>query len=166
MLQTTNKFAGDESCNNQTRQNEVTYDLLGGAVDANGGDGVGRRIENLLTVTKLAKSKKSNLVKFKKSDLAKSKKSNLSNDFTKANSTRKSFFTFEAKKTFIHLQKSFTKAPILRHFDLECYIRIKTDVSGYTISGVLSQMTLNQLFSNHVFHKNLDLITSKSEIGQ
>ena len=35
----------------------------------------------------------------------------------------------------------FTKALILRHFDPESHIRVKTDASGYAIGGVLSQMT-------------------------
>ena len=35
----------------------------------------------------------------------------------------------------------FTKAPILRHFDPEHHIWIKTDNSGYAIGGVLSHMT-------------------------
>ena len=43
------------------------------------------------------------------------------------------FLTLKAKKAF-------SKALILYHFDLECHICIETDVSRYTIIGVLSQM--------------------------
>ena len=78
------------------------------------------------------------------------------------------FLTFEAKKAFIHLQKAFIKASILKHFDSKYHISIETNVLGYTISGVPSQMTAghsDQLFSNYVTHKNLNLNFSKSEIG-
>lgn len=44
------------------------------------------------------------------------------------------FLTFEAKTTFFNFRKAFTKAPILHYFDLESYIQIKTDASGYTIA--------------------------------
>ena len=52
------------------------------------------------------------------------------------------YLTPDAKQAFIELRQAFTKAPILRHFDLECYIRIKTDTLGYAISCVLSQLTI------------------------
>ena len=42
------------------------------------------------------------------------------------------------RKAFNQLRQAFIKTPILRHFDLESHIRIKTDALGYTISGVLS----------------------------
>ena len=42
----------------------------------------------------------------------------------------------------------FTKTPILRHFDLECNIRIETNASGYAIRGVLSQLTSNHFTSD------------------
>ena len=48
------------------------------------------------------------------------------------------FLTPNAKKTFNYLRLAFIKAPILQHFDLKSHIRIETNVSGYTISGVLS----------------------------
>ena len=79
------------------------------------------------------------------------------------------FFTFQAKKTFTHLQKAFTKIPILHHFDLECYICIGTNTLGYAISRILNEITLDhldQLFPNHVTHKNLEPIFSKSKISQ
>ena len=60
--------------------------------------------------------------------------------------TKKSDFAFfeadllilEAKQAFIHLQKAFTKAPILRHFDPKRDICIETDTLGYAIGEVLS----------------------------
>ena len=51
------------------------------------------------------------------------------------------YLTPDARQAFTQLRQAFTKAPILRHFDLECYIWIKTDASGYAIGGVLSQVT-------------------------
>ena len=51
-----------------------------------------------------------------------------------------SFLTPDAKTAFNHLRLTFTKAPILWYFDPECHIWIKTDTSGYTIGGVLSQL--------------------------
>ena len=50
-----------------------------------------------------------------------------------------SFLTPKARLAFNYLRVSFMAAPILRHYDLECQIQIKTDASGYAISGVLSQ---------------------------
>ena len=47
------------------------------------------------------------------------------------------YLTPDAKRAFIRLSQAFTKAPILQHCDPECHIRIKTDASGYAISGVL-----------------------------
>ena len=52
------------------------------------------------------------------------------------------FFTAEAK---LELRQAFLKAPILHHFDLERYIQIETDVSGYAIGEVLSQQISDDL---------------------
>ena len=60
------------------------------------------------------------------------------------------FLTLKAKLSFTKLRKMFTKALILRHFDLECHIRIKTDASGYTIGEIISQLTLNNLGQWHL----------------
>ena len=51
------------------------------------------------------------------------------------------FLTLGAKRAFTQLRQAFTEAPIPRHFDPECHIRIETDASGYAIGGVLSQLT-------------------------
>ena len=53
-----------------------------------------------------------------------------------------------ARKAFNQLRQAFTKALILRPFDLECHIRIETNASGYAIGGVLSQLTADQVTSN------------------
>ena len=52
------------------------------------------------------------------------------------------FLTPGAKLAFTKLRQAFPKAPIFHYFDPKCYIWIKTDASGYTIAGVLSQLTL------------------------
>ena len=52
-----------------------------------------------------------------------------------------SYLTPNARQAFTQLRQAFTKAPILRHFDPKCYIRIETNASGYTIGVVLSQLT-------------------------
>ncbi len=56
-----------------------------------------------------------------------------------------SFLTFEARKAFTKLRQAFVEAPILNHFDPERHIQIETDVSGYAISGILSQLTSDDL---------------------
>ena len=55
------------------------------------------------------------------------------------------YLTLEARLAFAQLRKTFTKAPILQHFDLKCHIRIETHVSGYAIGEILSQLTLDNL---------------------
>ena len=50
-----------------------------------------------------------------------------------------------AKQTFTQLKQAFTKAPIPQHFDPEYHIRTKTNASGYTIGGLLRQLTLDNL---------------------
>lgn len=52
------------------------------------------------------------------------------------------FNTSEAKLAFAKLKQTFSIAPIIHHFDLECHIGIKTDEYGYVINGVFSQLTL------------------------
>ena len=72
---------------------------------------------------------------------------------TKTNSGT-DFFTLEAKKVFTYLQKAFTKALVLHHFDLECHICIETNTSKYVVNRVLSLITLDQPLFNHVIYKN------------
>ena len=51
------------------------------------------------------------------------------------------FLTPGAKLAFTKLRQAFLKALILHHFNPERHIQIETDASGYTIGGVLSQLT-------------------------
>ena len=44
------------------------------------------------------------------------------------------------RQAFTQLRQTFTKALILRHFDPKCHIWIETDLSGYAMSGLLSQL--------------------------
>ena len=48
------------------------------------------------------------------------------------------FLTPSAKEAFNQLKLAFIKALVLWQFDLEYYIQIETDASGYTIGKVLS----------------------------
>ena len=57
--------------------------------------------------------------------------------------TKHNFLTPDAKKVFNYLRLAFIKASILQYFDLKNYIQIETDVSGYSINRVLSQLNLN-----------------------
>ena len=72
----------------------------------------------------------------------KARKTSKSKNLSKSQKTEGSdFFTPGAKLAFTKLRQAFLKAPILHHFDPERHIRIETDASGYTIGGVLSQLT-------------------------
>ena len=66
-------------------------------------------------------------------------------NLSKSKKTESGFFISGARMIFTKLRQAFIKAPILHHFDLECHIRIETDESGYAISRVLSQLTLDNL---------------------
>ena len=55
------------------------------------------------------------------------------------------FLTFKIKKSFTKLRQAFVETLILNHFDLKCHIEIETDVLGYAIGGILSQLTLDNL---------------------
>ena len=61
-----------------------------------------------------------------------------------------SYLTLKARLAFTKLRKTFTKAPILRHFDPKCYIWIETGVSSYAIDGALSQLILDNLGQWHL----------------
>ena len=84
------------------------------------------------------KIKKKSQKTSKSKSLFKSKKTIISNIFTPG-----------AKLAFTELRQAFLKAPILYHFDLEYHIQIETDVSGYAIGGVLSQLTSDDLKQWH-----------------
>ena len=74
-----------------------------------------------------------------------------------ATETGPSFVTSEVRSAFNHLQLAFTKAPILRHFDPEYHIWIKTDALGYTIGEVLSQLA---------FGTSSNEVVTKTNLGQ
>ena len=80
-------------------------------------------------------------------------------DFPKSRTkkARTSFFTPKARLAFILLRPSFIEAPILYYFDPESHIWIETNISGYAIGGILSQ-----LFSR----TKLDKIATKADLGQ
>ena len=81
-------------------------------------------------------------------NLSKSKKSK-SRIQTRIGATGEpTFLTPGAREAFNQLRQAFTEAPILRHFDPECHIRIETDASGYAEGGVLSQLTSDHLTSD------------------
>lgn len=98
----------------------------------------------------MAKVKKPNFAKSKKPNLTKAKK----REFITIHSSKMSFLTPKAKKTFIYLQKTITQILILCYLDPKCHIYIETDALRYAISKVLSQITLEQHSSNYVIHKD------------
>ena len=51
---------------------------------------------------------------------------------------KSTFLTSNTKEIFNHLKQIFIKILILQHFDLKYHIRIKINLSGYVISGMLS----------------------------
>ena len=112
-----------------------------GEVDEFGGDDVEHAKKSRKSKgQKLAKSQK--LFKSGKSKVEKLKKPPKSGNRPNFNAknTGSSFLTPKARSAFNHIWLAFTKALILRYFDLKCHIRIKTDASSYIISDVLSQL--------------------------
>ena len=90
------------------------------------------------------KSKKSSHPKLSKSKKAILDKSEISiNSTVAANAEATGYLTPKAREAFTQLRQAFTKAPILRHFDPECYIWIKTNILGYAIEEVLSQLNFD-----------------------
>ena len=68
---------------------------------------------------------------------------------TRIGATRKPIFlTSGTRKAFNQLKQVCIKAPIFWNFDPKCHIRIETNASGYTIEGVLSQLTSHHLTYN------------------
>ena len=82
---------------------------------------------------------------------AKSRYLDNSNDFEKPK-----FLISKAKKAFNCLKQAFTKAPILRHFDPEYHIRIKTDTLCYIIKKIPSQLIPNQMTSDGTIRSNIN----------
>ena len=67
------------------------------------------------------------------------------------------FLTPNVREAFNQLRQAFTKAPIFRHIDPKCHIWIETNAFGYVISGVLSQLTSDQV--------TFDQVTSGSKLN-
>ena len=67
------------------------------------------------------------------------------------------FLTLKARLVFTQLRQAFVKVLILHHFDPESHILIETDVLGYTIGSVLSQL---------FFGTRPDRVITKVDLGQ
>ena len=74
-----------------------------------------------------------------------------------AKDSKPNFLTSEARSTFNCLRLAFTIAPILRNFDSESHIWIKTDALGYAIGGVLSKLASGT---------RPDGVVTKTDLGQ
>ena len=120
-----------------------------------GGDKSIEKCEKLSKTRKTSKVQK--LSKSQKS--AKSKKLSKSGNSPNFNAkdNEPSFLTPKARVAFNCLQLAFTKAPILRHFNPECYIWIETDAYGYTLSDLLSEFA---------FGTRPDGVVTKTDLGQ
>ena len=116
MLKTAEPKKGGDGVGGGSRAERGGSEMDNGEVDSGEVEdvGVGKKARNL----------------FKSKNSSKSKKT-----------VGSDFLTPGAKLAFTELRQAFLKAPILHHFDPERHIRIETDVSGYTIGGVLSQLT-------------------------
>ena len=131
---------------------------VGSASDGSDGSSDGsKRVEPKTGRSESQKLSKSGNSEGKKS--AKSKKPSKSGNSPNfdAKEAGPSFLTPEARSAFNRLRLAFTEAPILRHFDPECHIRIETDASGYAIGGVLSQLASETSF---------DEVVTKADLGQ
>ena len=105
--------------------------------DGEGSDSVnGSSVEIAKKSGKLKGQKTSKSQKLSKSGKNLSKSGNSPN--FGATESGPSFLTPKARSAFNRLRLTFTKAPILWHFDPECYIWIEIDASDYVIGGVLS----------------------------
>lgn len=96
------KITNKNDPSTQTNKSEKNQNELSDTDNSINSNSISENIENLLTITTLAKSKKLNLAKYKKSDLVKFKKLTLPKDFTKANSGT-NFCTPKVKKAFTYL---------------------------------------------------------------
>ena len=108
------------------------------------------KCEKLSKTGKLSKSQK--LAKLRKKS---SISGNLPNFDAKEN--KSSFLTSDARMTFNYLRLALIKTSILQYFDPEYHICIKTDVSGYTVNGVLSQLA---------FKTKPDKVVTKTALDQ
>ena len=77
-----------------------------------------------------------------KKDRKTSKSKNL---YQSKKTVRSDFFTLRARLAFIKLKQAFVKTSILNYFNPECHICIEIDISGYSIGGVFSRLTSDDL---------------------
>ena len=164
ILKTTSKLVS--SRNDGSRSASCGNDDSRPASERNDGnsevDGFGSGVEH---AKKSGKSKSQELAKSQKSPKSgkskgeKSKKPPKSRNSPNydAKDTGPNFLTPKARSAFNRLRLVFTEAPILRHFDPECHIRIETDASGYAIGGVLSQLASGT---------SPDGVVTKADLGQ
>ena len=125
-----------------------------GKNDGNGEvDGIGVGKNGVEHAKKSEKTSKS--WKLSKSGKRLSKSRNSTNSDATEDGSK--FLTPDARTAFNCLRLAFTEAPIFRHFDPECHIRIETDALGYAIGGVLSQLTSGT---------NPNGIVTKADLGQ
>ena len=66
-------------------------------------------------------------------------------NLSKSKKMESGFLTSGARMAFTKLRQAFIKVLILHHFDPKRHIRVETDISGYAIGGVLSQLTSDDL---------------------
>ena len=118
-------------------------------------DGFGGSVEHARKSRKSKGQKTSKSRKSAKSGKNSSKSGNSPN--FGATEAGPSFLTPKARSAFNRLRLAFTEAPILRHFDPECHIRIKTDISGYAIGSVVSQLASKT---------SPDGLVTKADLGQ
>ena len=157
MLKTTNEPApsrnnGSRSASNRNNDSRPVSERNDGDVEVDGFDGGVEYTKNS------GKSKGQKMSKSQK--LAKSGKNSLKSGNSPNFGAKKSgpsFLTPKARSAFNRLRLSFTKAPILWHFDPECHIWIETDASGYAIGGVLSQLASGT---------SPDRVVTKTYLGQ
>ena len=158
MLKTTNEPAPsrNDGSRSASSRNDDSRPASGrndgdGEVDGFGGDGV----EHAKKSGKSKGQKTSKSQKSAKSGKDSSKSGNLPN--FSATEAGPSFLTPGAREAFNYLWLAFTEAPILRHFDSECHVRIETNALGYAIGGVLSQLASGP---------SPDGVITKTDLGQ
>lgn len=66
-------------------------------------------------------------------------------DFSSKKGFRSGFFTLKARLAFTKWRQMFVKVLILNYFDKNYHIWIEIDRSNYVMSGVLSQLVLDDL---------------------
>ena len=149
------------SASNRNNDSRPTYERNDSNDEVNRFSIGGNGMEYAKKSGKLFKSRKSKTIKMSKSwNLSKSgKKLSKNRNSTNSNVTKDGpkFLTSNARTAFNRLRLTFTKTPILWHFDLECHIWIETNTLDYAISGVLSQF---------ISGTSPDKVITKTKLGQ